>query len=264
MALAFQTFPTVKDANAALKSAGTRYLGGGTLVVRAANEGDVSISSFVRSTEPSLSAITVSGGKVRIGASVTMAAIARHPDLSPLSPAARAVGGPAIRNMATVGGNLFAPSPYGDFTVALLALDATVGTDGGDLPIETFLARRDGNHAIVTSVGFTLPAEGSFRFLKVSRVKPKGVSVLSIAVVLQQAPDGTVSSARIALGCMADRPMRAKAAEKALVGSKLTSDGIAPALAVARDGTAPTTDPIASAWYRNEVLPVHLGRLLLG
>ncbi|TIO04835.1 FAD binding domain-containing protein [Mesorhizobium sp.] len=263
MALALQTFSTVKDANAALKAAGTRYLGGGTLVVRAANEGDVSVSGFVRSTEPSLSAITVSGGKVSIGASVTMAAIARHRDLAPLARAARAVGGPAIRNMATVGGNLFAPAPYGDFTVALLALDASVSTNGGDLPIETFLATRESHHAIITAVGFSLPLEGGFRFLKVSRVKPKGVSVLSIATVLEQAPDGTVSSARIALGCMADRPMRAKAAENALLGRKLTSDGIAPALAVASEGTSPVTDPIASAWYRNEVLPVHLGRLLL-
>ncbi|MER8829844.1 FAD binding domain-containing protein [Mesorhizobium sp. M0938] len=262
MALALQTFSTVKDANAALKAAGTRYLGGGTLVMRAVNEGDVSVSSLIRSTEPVLSAITVSGTEVRIGASVTMAAIAHHPDLTPLASAARAVGGPAIRNMATVGGNLFAPAPYGDFTVALLALDAIVSTDNGEMPIETFLAKREGNHAIATAVGFTLPAEG-FRFLKVSRVKPKGVSVLSIAAVLEQAPDGTVSSARIALGCMAVRPMRAKAAEKTLLGRKLTSEGIAPALAVASDGTSPVTDPIASAWYRNEVLPVHLGRLLL-
>ncbi|BCH15905.1 MULTISPECIES: xanthine dehydrogenase family protein subunit M [unclassified Mesorhizobium] len=263
MALALQNFSTVKDANAALKAAGTRYLGGGTLVVRAANEGDVSVSSLIRSTEPALSAITVSGSEVRIGASVTMAAIARHPDLTSLSHAARAVGGPAIRNMATVGGNLFAPAPYGDFTVALLALEAVVGTDDGEVPIEAFLAKRESNHAIVTSVDFSLPVDGGFRFLKVSRVKPKGVSVLSIAAVLEQAPDGTVSSAHIALGCMADRPMRAKAAEKALLGRKLTSDGIAPALAVASDGTSPITDPIASAWYRNEVLPVHLGRLLL-
>ncbi|RWH73924.1 MAG: xanthine dehydrogenase family protein subunit M [Mesorhizobium sp.] len=263
MALALQTFSTVKDANAALKAAGTRYLGGGTLAVRAANEGDVSVSSLIRSTEPALSAITVSGSDVRIGASVTMAAIARHPALAPLAGAARAVGGPAIRNMATIGGNLFAPAPYGDFTVALLALDATVSIDGGEVPIETFLARRESNHAIATSVGFTLPTDGGFRFLKVSRVKPKGISVLGIAAVLEQAPDGTVSSARIALGCMADRPMRARAAEKALLGRELTSDGIAPALAVASDGTAPITDPIASAWYRNEVLPVHLGRLLL-
>jgi CO/xanthine dehydrogenase FAD-binding subunit len=263
MALALQTFATVKDANAALKAAGTRYLGGGTLVVRAANEGDVSVSGLIRSTEPSLSTIAVAGGKVHIGASVTMAAIARHRDLGTLAKAARAVGGPAIRNMATVGGNLFAPAPYGDFAVALLALDAIVGTDDGETSIETFLANRDGSRAIVTSVSFTLPRADSFRFLKVSRVKPKGVSVLSIAAVLQQAPDGTVSSARIALGCMADRPMRAKAAEKALIGRSLTKDGIAPALAAASDGTSPITDPIASAWYRNEVLPVHLGRLLL-
>ncbi|KAA3452838.1 oxidoreductase [Mesorhizobium sp. SARCC-RB16n] len=262
MALALQTFATVKDANAALKSAGTRYLGGGTLVVRAANEGDVSVSSPVRSTDPALSAIEVGGGKVRIGASVTMAEIARHPELGPLAKAARAVGGPAIRNMATVGGNLFAPAPYGDFAVALLALDAAVGTDNGEMPIETFLVGRDDSRAIVTSVSFTKP--DNFRFLKVSRVKPKGVSVLSIAVVLEQAGDGTVSSARIALGCMADRPMRAKAAEKALLGRTLDPDGIAPALAAASEGTAPITDPIASAWYRAEVLPVHLGRLLLG
>ena len=46
MPLALQTFSTVKDANVALKAAGTRYLGGGTLVVRAANEGDVSVSGL--------------------------------------------------------------------------------------------------------------------------------------------------------------------------------------------------------------------------
>ena len=263
MALALQTFSTVRDANAALKAAGTRYLGGGTLVVRAANEGDISVSSLVRSTDPALSAIEVTDGKARIGASVTMAAVARHPELATLTKAARAVGGPAIRNMATVGGNLFAPAPYGDFTVALLALDATVGTDDGELPIEDFLAKRDGSRTIITSVRFALPTTENFRFLKVSRVKPKGVSVLSIAAVLDLAGNGTVSSARIALGCMADRPMRARASETALLGKRLNPDGIAAALAVAGEGTAPITDPIASAWYRTEVLPVHLGRLLL-
>ncbi|RWL86421.1 MAG: xanthine dehydrogenase family protein subunit M [Mesorhizobium sp.] len=262
MSLALQTFSTVKDANAALQAAGTRYLGGGTLVVRAANEGDVSTSSLIRVTDPGLSQIAVAGGKVRLGASVTMAAIARHPELAALAPAARAVGGPAIRNMATVGGNLFAPAPYGDFAVALLALDATVVTGDGETPIETFLAGRDTTRAIVTGVGFALPKAESFRFLKVSRVKPKGVSVLSIAALLELAADGAVSSARIALGCMADRPTRAKAAEKALLGCKLTPQEIAPALAAAGEGIAPITDPIASAWYRAEVLPVHLGRLL--
>ncbi|TIU77133.1 MAG: xanthine dehydrogenase family protein subunit M, partial [Mesorhizobium sp.] len=71
MSLALQTFSSVKDANAALQAAGTRYLGGGTLVVRAANEGDVSTSSLVRVTNPGLSQIDVAGGKLRLGASVT-------------------------------------------------------------------------------------------------------------------------------------------------------------------------------------------------
>jgi len=236
MSLALQSFSTVKDANTALQASGTRYLGGGTLVVRAANEGDVSVSSLVRVTDPGLSQIAVSNGKARLGASVTMAAIARHPELATLAPAARAVGGPAIRNMATVGGNLFAPAPYGDLAVALLALDATVATEDGEMPIETFLSGHDSSRAIVTAVGFSLPKAESFRFLKVSRVKPRGVSVLSIAALLQRAADGTVTVARIALGCMADRPMRAKAAEKALLGCKLTPEEIGPMLAVAGEG----------------------------
>ena len=132
----------------------------------------------------------------------------------------------------------------------------------GELPIETFLAGRDTSRAIVTAVNIALPKAESFRFLKVSRVKPKGVSVLSIAALLRRTEDGTVTAARIALGCMADRPIRALAAEKALLGCKLTPQETAPALVAAGEGIAPITDPIASAWYRAEVLPVHLGRLL--
>jgi len=263
MPLALKTFPTIAEANAALNR-GTRYLGGGTLVVRASNEGDVSLDTFVRSTDATLSRIEVKGDTVTLGASVTMAAIARHKDLAAIAKAARTVGGPAIRNMATVGGNLFAPAPYGDFAVALLALDATVETAGGSTPIETFLASRGKQQAIVTAVRFMLPTSEAFRFVKVSRVKPKGVSVLSIAAVLENGAEGTVKSSRIALGAMADRPLRAKAAEAALAGAKLTEDGVAKAVAAIGEGTSPITDPIASAWYRAEVLPVHFRRLLLG
>lgn len=263
MPLALKTFPTVAAASAAL-NAGARYVGGGTLVVRAANEGDLTIESFVRSTDAALSRIEVSGGAVTLGASVTMAAIARHEDLAAIAKAARAVGGPAIRNMATVGGNLFAPSPYGDFAVALLALDAGVEVDGADMPIGQFLASREKQSGIVTAVRFKLPTAGDFRFVKVSRVKPKGVSVLSIAAVLETGADAAVKSARIALGAMAERPLRAKAAEAALLGAKLTEEGVARAVAAIGEGTSPVTDPIASAWYRAEVLPVHFRRLLLG
>ncbi|MBX3570167.1 MAG: FAD binding domain-containing protein [Rhizobiaceae bacterium] len=265
MGIALQSFATVAEAERALSASGAQYLGGGTLVLRALNEGDVAVEHLVRVTDAAITDIAIDGGRARIGAGVTMTAVARHTGLEAIASAARAVGGPAIRNMATVGGNLFAAAPYGDFAVALLALDATVETGGADRPIEAFLADRAAGKSspIVTSVSFALPPPGSFRFRKVSRVKPKGVSVLSIAAVIETAEDGRVLAARIALGCMAPRPMRAKAAEAALAGQPMTEQGVAAAVAAVAEGIDPITDAIASAWYRAEVLPVHLRRLLL-
>lgn len=265
MGIALQSFATIAEADKALSAGGAQYLGGGTLLVRALNEGDVAIARLVRVTDLALAAIAIDGGCVRIGAAATMSAIARHSGLEAIASAARAVGGPAIRNMATVGGNLFAEAPYGDFAVALLALDATVETGGAGRPIEAFLADRAAGKSspVVASVSFSLPRPGSFRFRKVSRIKPKGVSVLSIAAVIDTGDDGRASSARIALGCMARHPIRATAAEAALAGQPLTEQGVAAAIAAVTDGITPITDAIASGWYRAEVLPVHLRRLLL-
>jgi CO/xanthine dehydrogenase FAD-binding subunit len=256
------------DAASALsQERGARFLAGGTLVMRAVNEADPSIETIVRSTDPSFVNISVSSGRVELGAGVTMAAILAERELSFLHPVARAVGGPAVREAATVGGNLFAPSPYGDFAAALLALDATVMLAGGvgqrELPLDEFLSRRDRGAVLVSSVAFKRPASDAFRFVKVTRVHPKGISVLSISAQLPTA-SGRVSGARIAYGAMGPAPVRAKAAERALEGRTLDSAGVAPALAVAHDGTAPHDDAIASAWWRREILPIHLRRLLLG
>ena len=265
MSLTLQTFPTTDAAGAALAADGaSRYLGGGTLVVRSTNEGDISFSRYVRAIDPALSAISVDDGRVTLGASVTMGRLIADERVKCLARAAHAVGGPAIRNMATVGGNLYAPAPYGDLGVALLALDATVEIGGNSLPLGQFLKDRDTVHArsVLKNVSFNLPAEGALRFAKTARVKPKGVSIVTIAAVIEES-GGTITRARIAYGCMADRPMRATAVEAALTGKPRTAEGIADALAVATEGTEPVTDAIASAWYRAQVLPVHLGRLLL-
>ena len=63
---------------------------------------------------------------------------------------------------------------------------------------------------------------------------------------------------------MGPAPLRAKAVERALEGRSLDAGGIAPALAVATEGTSPEDDAIASAWWRREILPVYLRRVLLG
>jgi len=268
MSINVKSFARLAEAAGALSSErGARFLGGGTLVMRAVNEADPAIETIVRSTDPDLLHIAVSSGRVELGAGVTMAAILSERELGFLHPVARAVGGPAIREAATVGGNLFAPSPYGDFAAALLALDATAMLAGGfgqrEVPIEEFLGRRDRGSSLVSAVAFKRPAADAFRFAKVTRVHPKGVSVLSIAAQLPLA-SGRVTGARIAYGAMGPAPVRAKAAERALEGRALDAAGIAPALTVAADGTAPADDAIASAWWRREILPVHLRRLLLG
>ena len=272
MTVEVKTFGSMSGAAAALASDRTaRFFSGGTLLMRAINEGDTTIATLVRSTDPDYRQIRNEGARIAIGAGVRMVDIFASRDLAFLHPVARVVGGPAVRAMATVGGNLFAPSPYGDLTVALLALDATVivqGAYGGaqQTPLEQFLAARDraGSGGLVMAVSVPRPASpDAFRFRKVARVKPKGVSVLSIAAHLP-VTGGRIAGARVAYGAMAPTPIRARAVERALEGRTLDAAGIASALAAAAEGTSPPTDALATAWYRCEVVPVHLRRLLLG
>ena len=262
MPVSVTTFATAGEAATALAAGrGAAYMGGGTLLMRRLNEGDVGLSALVLAKDPALAQIRAAGSRIAIGAGVTLAQILAERDLAFLHPVARSIGGPAVRNMGTVGGNLFVPAPFGDFSVALLALDAMATVPGGhatrEMPMEEFLAGRE-RAGLVLSVAFERPQ--NFRYVKVSRVKPKGASVLSIALNLP----GGGGRHRIAYGAMGPFAIRAKAAERALEGRALDASGIAPAIALAAEGTNPATDAIASAWYRREVVGVHLRRLLLG
>ena len=270
MPVTVKTFPTSAEAAAALSSdRGARYLGGGTLVMRALNEGDLSISTVVRATDRALTRIDFASSRVTIGAGVTFAAILAERDLAFLHLPARSIGGPAVRNMGTVGGNLFAPSPFGDFTVALLALDATIALQGNfggrEVPIEEFLQSRERQSgALVLSVSCQRPpSPDAFRYRKIARIKPKGGSVITLAAHLPT-NGGRVTGARVALGSMATTAIRAKATERALEGRALDAATISAAAAAATEGLSPTDNALASAWYRREVVGVHLRRLLSG
>ena len=270
MTVELHTFETLRDASTAVgRDPSARFLGGGSLLVRALNEDAADFSTLVRCTDRALTEIRAAGSRVRIGAGVTMRQVLASPDLAFLHPAARSVGGPAVRAQATVGGNLFAPPPYGDFAAALLALDARVSVQSGysprEIPIDEFLRSRDAmSSAVVASVELARPRDGRrFRFLKVSKVRPKGVSLLTIAARLEDSA-GRLSGVRVAYSNMGPVPMRAAAVERTLEGRRLQRPTVEAAAAVAADGCSPPTDAIASAWYRREVLPVHLVRLLLG
>ena len=269
MPVSVKTCATPAEAAAALSDRGARYIAGGTLVMRALNEGDVGITTLVRLADRGLGQIRTSGARVTLGAETTLAQILRERDLGFLHPVVRSIGGPAVRTTGTVGGNLFAYAPFGDLAAALLALDAVVSVQSSygvrELTLEEFLATRDRSPGtLVLGLAFGRPAgPDAFRYRKVSRVKPKGASVVCIAAHLPNI-GGRVSNARIVYGAMAPTAIRAKAAERALEGRTLDEAGVAAAVAAAAEGTSPATDAIASAWYRREVVGVHLRRLLLG
>jgi CO/xanthine dehydrogenase FAD-binding subunit len=253
-----ETYPTLAEASRAMH--GAAYLGGGTLVMRDVNAGTAP-ERLVRATDPDLAAIRVSGDSVHLGAGVTMARILAHADLAFLHPVARAIGGPQVRNMATVGGNLFAPHPYGDFAVALIALGARALLVGqGARPVEDLMRDR-ARPPLVSAIELSRPRPGTFGFKKVSRVKPKGVSVMSIAALLAS-DGGRVRNARVAFGAMGPTPMRGSGAERALEGQTLDAETIRRAAAQASEGLDPPTDALATTWYRREVAGVHLRRLL--
>lgn len=242
-----------------------KLFAGGTMLMCAINYADQSLGTLVRCADPALAEIKPEGENIRIGAAVTMAVILQTRELSFLDKAARAVGGPAIRTAATVGGNLFAPPPYGDFATALLALGATVEFAGGSsVSADDFFGNRD-RHAerLVTAVLVPrINDADALRFHKVTRVQPKGAAVMTIAAYLPRRAR-QIEGFRIAYGNMGPEPVRAIAAEQALEGARLDESGIAAALAAACQGIEPSTDALASSWYRREVIPIHLKRVLL-
>ena len=262
MTIDFNKFSSVTDASSSL-SADTRYFAGGTLLMRVINYSEQDFTSLVSSDDPSLKSVSVEGENVRIGAGVTMREIISNTSLEFLAEVARSVGGPAIRNMATIGGNLFAPRPYGDMTTALLALGASLRWSSGLVQtIDDFLANTPAaTNDIVMEVIVPRPAAGSFRYMKVSRVKPKGVALMSIAVLLKREA-GRLGQCRVAFGGMGPVARRATAAENALMGSSLDEHTINTAISCCTEGLNPEDDSLASAWYRNEVAPVYLRRLL--
>jgi len=260
-----ESYGTLAEAARAMGSDAV-FMAGGTLVMRDVNAG-TSASRIVRSADPAMRHIRATGDGFSLGSGVTMAQILAHRELDFLGPVARSVGGPQVRNMATIGGNIFAHHPYGDFAVALLALGARalLAGQGGAKPLEDILRERGrtgGTSQIVAAIEVPRPRDPrAFAFAKVSRIKPKGVSVMSIAAHLPR-EGGRIRGACVAFGAMGPTPLRASAVERVLEGQSIDAATIARAAQLASDGLDPPTDGLASAWYRREVAGTHLKRLL--
>ncbi|GAA4452523.1 FAD binding domain-containing protein [Phytohabitans houttuyneae] len=248
-------------------AAGGRLMAGGTVVMAQVNSGSPGSPELVSLRRAGIGGISLDGAVARVGATTTLTEVEESAELAFLRGAARSVASPTIRNLATVGGNLFVPQPYGDLAVCLLALDATVevaGPDGGrEVPVEAVLAGGVAPGEVVTAVRLAVPAAGTWFYYKAMRRKLNSAAIVAVAAVVGSA-GGVVTSARIALGGVAPRPVRAASAERVLIGRPLSTDVLEEAGRAARADIAPFDDSYASAWYRTRVLPVHLRRAFLG
>jgi len=258
---------TAQALNSLVRARDAAVIAGGTTMMPRVQAGDSGIGALVSLGRLKLDRIEAKGERIVIGAAATLAAIAEHKALGFLAGAIDSVGSPTLRNLATIGGNLFMKQPYGDLAVCLLALDAelTVISKKGTrkIPIAAFLAKSIGRDTIVTAVSFMRPAKGSWFYRKAMRRAQNSAAIVTIAAHLPPTK-GKIAEARIALGGCGERPVRAKAAEQALNGAKLDAASISTAAGLLANDAKPFTDAYASAWYRARVLPVHFRRAVLG
>jgi CO/xanthine dehydrogenase FAD-binding subunit len=247
---------------------GLLVMAGGTIAMPLINEGISLPEQVMGLRRAGLNYVDASNGALKIGATATLTQMLAQTHIPLLQQAAHHVGGWAIRNMGTVGGNLFAPPPSGDFAVALLALDAELSlvSQGGQrlLPLRDFYtgfmttALAEGE--LVGEIRVPRPA-GKTVYMKYGRRHANTPAVVSVAAHLLLEGD-LVKDARLALNGVGPHPLRATQAEQALIGSSLDAETIGAAASAAAAECQPFSDPVASEWYRRKMTGVFVRRAL--
>jgi carbon-monoxide dehydrogenase medium subunit len=247
-------------------------LAGGTDLVPMINNYDMKPQNLLYIGRLGLDYIKEEPGWLVIGAATTTARLAASDSVARLAPAlcqaATLSGSAAIRNLATLGGNLVNASPAADLACALLAL-------GADLHLASASSRRVVSIAeFFTGAGRTLrrPDEllleihvplpqGPNGFFKLGRRKALTLSVVNTAVYLVM--DGrTCRQACFAVGAVAPTPLRCRQAEEMLVGRPIDAGMIADCAARALAESSPIDDQRATAWYRKKAGTALVARAL--
>jgi CO/xanthine dehydrogenase FAD-binding subunit len=226
----------VEQALAALQSADgeARLIAGGTDLLLDIQQGrHPPVSTLVDVTGiRELRALEVEGTNAAIGAAVPLAEIVGHRELqkraTALTEACGLIGGPQVRNVATLGGNVAHALPAGDGTIALMALEAQAqlaSSRGREwVPLERLFAGPGAtafDRRRTLLVGFRLalasPREGS-AFLRVMRPQGVAIAILNMACWVRLTADGSIEAARLSCGPSGPTPRRCPQAERALVG----------------------------------------------
>ncbi len=227
---------------------------------------------------PGLDDITFDGqGGLRLGALTTIRALETSLELQkryPIIPqAASQLGSVAIRNVATVGGNLCNALPSAETSQVLVALSAQVRIigPGGErtLPLEDFfigvgktLLRPD-ELLLEIRVPQIAPHTSGI-YIKHSPRGPIDLAIVNITVLITMEPDRKFCrDAKIVLGAVAPTPLRARKAENVLKGNRVDGALIDRAAQVASDEAHPRHGSIRGSFeYKKEMVRVLTGRAI--
>jgi len=220
--------------------------------------------------------VAFNGTGASIGACCTASRIAGSEDVRAVFPAlasgAGHLGSPAVRNVATLGGNIMTASPAADLVPPLMAYGARVRVQARDretsVPIEqvflgpgrTCLQRGE----VLVDVHLDRPPEQSAAgFFKLGNRRALQISIVNGACYLELSPQsGRIHKARIVLGAVAPTPLRAFSSEKVLVGEKPGEALFEEAAMAAAGDCSPIDDVRASAEYRRDMVRVLTRRTL--
>lgn len=217
-----------------------RVVGGGTdLLVETRRGLHKPVEAMVDVTHiDGLNTITTEGAYIVIGCGVTHSQIVRNAEIIDygrcLSESCSVIGGPQVRNVGTLAGNVAHALPAGDGTIGLLALggEIEVASDDGTrwMPLQgsfkgpgkSFIDRY---RQILTRLRFraTGPAEGSAH-IRVMRPQGLCLPIISMGVRVKVDATRTITKARVSMGPVGPVPYLAEPAMDVLVGAQATNE----------------------------------------
>ncbi|HLQ47988.1 MAG TPA: xanthine dehydrogenase family protein subunit M [Candidatus Dormibacteraeota bacterium] len=224
-----------------------------------------------------LRGIASDGESITLGALTTYTDIRRSPacreHLPTLVEAAATIGAAQIQNRGTLGGNIANASPAGDTLPVLLALDAEIDVGGSrgerTIPASEFWVayRRTALAPDELILRVRIPVAGGreARFRKIGTRRAQAISkvVMALAWRDREGVSGRAwSDVRLALGSVADRPIRAGTTESLLEGRTPTPETADAAAASLAAEITPIDDVRSTADYRRAVAARVLHRLI--
>ena len=248
------------------------FIGGGTDLLLDLQQGRHSpIHALIDVTEiPELNSLEIRSGELFIGAGISHRKILNSPlvqeHADALIEACGLIGGPQVRNTATLGGNVAHALPAADGTIALMALNAEIEIAGLTRRYRVPLANiflGPGKNSLENEllVGFYLPTKtpgDASAFRRVMRPQGVAIAILNLGVWLHRDGD-LIADVRIAVGPSGPVPIRMTQAEESLRGNPLTDEFISKATECILDQASfRTSRHRATSSYRQHVVGVLL------